>query len=119
MAPKNNVRMYAGIVGLLLMGLVTYWMYIDSAKSAKIAEEKMKQALVAPAPNPVKPGVSKLSGIFKDFLDNPYQGRGVQKPVVHVIDGNGPSTCVTREDKIAPSQAIPPQNRESFYKDEK
>lgn len=118
MAKKNDNRMYLILsVFAVVMGLVTYWMYNDSKKAVKDAEIRREQEanVVTVKGGPVfAPGELKVTGVLKEILNNPLQGRGVMKPKVQVVDGNNPPTCVPTQGGVAPVQT-----KENFYHDVK
>ena len=102
-----------GVVGALVMGLVTYWMYSDSEKATKLKEEKKQE--IKQSQSDDRQGIlrtTKITNPFKEWMDNPLQGKGVQKPKVNVVDGNSTTS-------IPDSGASHQQPKESFYQDAK
>lgn len=118
MAKNTSNRFYLIAVACsVLMGLFTYWMYKDtkqSEKDAQIRREHEAQIVPTKAPPVLAPGENKVTGVLGSILNNPLQGRGPQKPAVHVVDGNTPTTS-------APGAPVvcTPATKENFYQDSK
>lgn len=77
---RSDKRIYviAALVALV-MGFVTYWMYSDSEKAAKLVKEKKaEKASAKQMPKEdglATQGASKISTSFKSIIDNPLQSR--------------------------------------------
>lgn len=77
---RSNAKVYliAGAAALI-MGGVTYWMYSDSEKAAKLVQEKKaekKSTKQKPKEDGLATqGATKLTTSFKSILDNPLQSR--------------------------------------------
>lgn len=83
---NKDVRTYLLIgIAVLVMGAVTYWMYADSEKASRLAQEKKaKSESAKPAvlkeDGLASQGVGKVTGSFKSILDNPLQSRTPPPP---------------------------------------
>lgn len=104
-----------GIGFALVMASATFWMYRDSEKSDKEkAVKKIAEKQQVAQEETTAASSSKISGVFKNFLDNPLQGRGPAKQ---------PQPPPLKKQKPVPVTFLPvgesEQPKESYYTDAK